>query len=264
MFYDESYYDQEREQRRAVLFGWWGVGAYLALVAVAWLFLTVSLSEKDQSIVSEGVMVAFGDVTEARAAGAEVNQSDAISSDYSIEEPSSEDVLTQDYEDAPAMVSKPETKPSPKPEEQRKPNPSALFPGSGRAQGGNNGAVSGASQGAINGSGQQGSLSGAVEGNPVGMGQGAEGTVGGELAGRGLKEALPLPRYNSNKQGRVVVDITVNEMGRVTRATPALKGNTTTDSELISEALAAARRAQFNLADNVQTGTITYNFYIQN
>ena len=76
---------------------------------------------------------------------------------------------------------------------------------------------------------------------------------------------LPKPQYNSNQQGRVVVRIWVDQQGRVTRAEYEPKGSSTSDGDLVTKAIAAARKARFNAdpsAPEEQKGTITYIFKI--
>lgn len=82
------------------------------------------------------------------------------------------------------------------------------------------------------------------------------------LAGRTARY-LPKPNYDSQEQGRVVVNIWVNRKGEVTNAVAGAKGTTTTSKELYQQAEKAALRAIFNADPSrpeVQKGTITYNF----
>ncbi len=84
---------------------------------------------------------------------------------------------------------------------------------------------------------------------------------GFSLEGRYLIGNLPLPAYEVDAEGRVVVRITVNASGTVTNATYEAAGSTTSHSTLVAAALAAARRARFTTAEaNIQTGTVTYIF----
>lgn len=93
------------------------------------------------------------------------------------------------------------------------------------------------------------------------------GGVGGEysLGGRGLggDGRLPMPAYNIDEEGRVVISITVNRDGVVTNAVYQPAGSNTNNGELVSAARAAALRAKFVTDENapeIQRGTITYNF----
>jgi len=82
------------------------------------------------------------------------------------------------------------------------------------------------------------------------------------LEGRGLVGRLPLPDYNVWDEGTVVVSITVDKDGNVTKATPGDRGSTTLNKSLLDAAEKAARQAKFTRNPNAieQTGTITYIF----
>ena len=85
------------------------------------------------------------------------------------------------------------------------------------------------------------------------------------IQGRSIVGSLPSPVYNSNTEGRVIVNITVDASGSVVSATYSERGSTTSNSELVNAALSAAKNAKFNTVNNAtnQTGTITYNFRLQ-
>ncbi|MDR3246150.1 MAG: TonB family protein [Prevotellaceae bacterium] len=83
------------------------------------------------------------------------------------------------------------------------------------------------------------------------------------LTGRSVVGGFPLPAYNSQSQGKVVVEVTVNQDGKVTKATAIGKGTTVTDSKLWKAAEEAALKAKFNVKKDApisQLGTITYEF----
>lgn len=108
---------------------------------------------------------------------------------------------------------------------------------------------------AAQGNGVQGSTSG---NSPVGVSQGNIGWGGFSLNGRKCIN-LPKPSYNSNEEGKVVVDITVDKNGKVVAA--SIKAGSNTNVQLRNAALAAAKKAQFDKSENtVQKGTITYYF----
>jgi len=78
--------------------------------------------------------------------------------------------------------------------------------------------------------------------------------------------SLPLPKYNYQVEGIVVVEVTVDKNGKVTKATPGVKGSTTLDQSLLAAAKKAAEAARFKPKSNApafQTGTITYYFKLQ-
>ena len=82
-----------------------------------------------------------------------------------------------------------------------------------------------------------------------------------DLGGRGIRGSLPKPNFNVNESGVVVVSITVNEEGKVINALIG-RGTTTSSAQLRNSALAAAKKAVFEVKSDVptQTGTITYRF----
>ena len=90
--------------------------------------------------------------------------------------------------------------------------------------------------------------------------------VTANLSGRSVVGSLPLPAYNSQNQGRVVVEITVDQNGNVTKATAIGRGSTVQDAQLWRDAEAAAKKAKFNVKKDApisQIGTITYIFSLK-
>lgn len=105
------------------------------------------------------------------------------------------------------------------------------------------------------------------EGRPDGNSQtGGMAGMGGygtfDLNGRSLGQGgLPVPVYNVQEEGRVVVTIVVNPSGQVI-STSINKRTNTVNPVLRKAAEDAARKARFNAVDGVdnQSGTITYYF----
>jgi len=96
-----------------------------------------------------------------------------------------------------------------------------------------------------------------------------KGSSGGEVNGVSFNleerssQSLPKPYYLGNDEGIVVVQITVNKAGQVTKAEAGIKGSNTVNRELITAAKKAALQARFNVNQNApafQTGIITYRF----
>ncbi|MGM0641925.1 MAG: energy transducer TonB family protein [Thermotogota bacterium] len=82
------------------------------------------------------------------------------------------------------------------------------------------------------------------------------------LAGR-KAISLPKPVYNYQEEGKVVVGITVDRFGRITKAIPSVKKSTTRNKNLLQAAKMAALRAKFDKnsdAPAYQSGAITYHF----
>ena len=191
-----------------------------------------------------------------------------------------EQTLTQDIEDAIAVPEKPKVqqnepqkvtqnepqKESPKetqPVEQPKPvertvDQRAMFPGRGDP------ASTATSQGEAGGQGNQGVSTGAADVHVYGQGGDAAGNKWA-LTGRGLVGGLPLPAYNVQDQGTVVVEITVDKNGNVINARAGVRGTTTPNKTLHDAAEKAARQAKFTQNPNAieQKGTLTYIFKLQ-
>ena len=129
-----------------------------------------------------------------------------------------------------------------------------------------NGSLS-TSQGNTYGDGNQGSPNGQPGVNRYGDG-GGDGDGSGisfSLSGRNAR-SLPKPSFPGNESGTVVVEVTVDKNGKVTKASPGIKGSNTVDPDLLEAARKAALSATFNAdskAAAFQKGTITYHFIIQ-
>ncbi|MDR0559591.1 MAG: TonB family protein [Prevotellaceae bacterium] len=83
------------------------------------------------------------------------------------------------------------------------------------------------------------------------------------LDGRSVVGSLPLPTYNIQNEGRVVVVIAVDQNGNVVSATATGKGSTVQDQRLWRAAEEAAKKAKFDVKQDAplrQTGQITYVF----
>jgi TonB family protein len=126
--------------------------------------------------------------------------------------------------------------------------------------------TTGQCQGVSGGQGNQGVESGTPDAPNYGPG-GGQGTDGisFDLGGRKARSLIK-PPYDLQKEGTVVVAITVDRNGRVTDATPGMKGSTTLDGDLLRLAKEAALKTTFeskNDAPVIQKGTITYNFKLR-
>ena len=120
------------------------------------------------------------------------------------------------------------------------------------------------------GSNGMGTTAQGIQGSPIGnAAEGKSSGVGGygtfDLNGRSLGPGgLPMPVYNVQEEGRVVVTITVNPAGQVIQ-TSINKRTNTANAALRKAAEDAARKARFNTVSGVnnQTGTITYYFKLK-
>ncbi len=156
-------------------------------------------------------------------------------------------------------------------EVKQKLNPNALFPP--KKGNGNNGITGepgdqgnpngepGSSLYTGNGKGSGGGTGGGA-GTGIGAGQGSG--ISFSLDGRDILY-LQKPEYNYQTEGKVVVEITVDKNGIVTKAVPGVKGSTTLDDNLLHAAQKAALQSKFNTKPDatIQKGTISYHFVLQ-
>lgn len=225
-----------------------------------------------------GIELSFGD---ADAGMGNMNPNELSGNPEPVKEVEP-NLLTSDVDDdAPSIPPKVNIAHAPvKPVEKPKVNNTALFPNKGGSQGssnkaGNEGKPTGNPNALFNGGGGSGpgtgggigggNGSGIGPGNGPGEGPGnGPGKGGGinfSLAGRTGKY-LPKPTYNSTAQGKVVVDIGVDEDGNVISAKIG-RGTTVTDKTLQDESIRKAKLSKFSTkpdAPEQQFGTITYVF----
>jgi TonB family protein len=105
-----------------------------------------------------------------------------------------------------------------------------------------------------------GEQNGDPDGGPGG-GIGPGGTEWG-LAGRGYL-SLPKPPAAENEEGNIKIRISVDRNGNVVKAEYEPSGSTITNPTLISQAIAAAKKAKFTAkadAEPTQIGFITYKY----
>ena len=94
----------------------------------------------------------------------------------------------------------------------------------------------------------------------------SEGTPNAHVKGRSVLGALPRPDYKVQDEGKVVVDIWVDNYGNVTKAVAGGQGTTVNNQTLWAAARSAAMKAHFNQsadAPALQQGTITYIFKLK-
>ncbi|MBN1819117.1 MAG: hypothetical protein JXR31_14930 [Prolixibacteraceae bacterium] len=135
--------------------------------------------------------------------------------------------------------------------------------------GGDTGSGNGNSQGVTYPGGNQGVPTGSPGATNYGQGGSGSGDQGSgisySLSGR-TSRSLPKPEYPGNEEGIVVVQVTVDKNGNVTKAEAGVRGSTTMNTLLLKAAREAAVKARFNIASNApafQVGTITYKFSLQ-
>jgi len=112
--------------------------------------------------------------------------------------------------------------------------------------------------------GNQGSKSGDPKGDLSGTGSGNSG-ISYDIKGRNA-EYLHKPQINFTKGGKVVVEVIVDNNGKVVRATPGAIGTTTSNQTLYNIAKKSALKTRFNSSNSSakhQKGTITYIFIVK-
>lgn len=145
------------------------------------------------------------------------------------------------------------------------PKPKALYPGSS--------ANNSSSEGTGSKTGDQGKPDGSpfgdsYDGNPGIGGPGLGGDGGKAQLGMSGRKIIYFPAIidNTQRTGKVVVNIKVDKAGTVTYAKATQKGSTTTDSYLFQLAETAAMQTRVNAdpdAAEEQFGTITYTFRVK-
>ncbi|MFI3319275.1 MAG: hypothetical protein SNH01_00690 [Rikenellaceae bacterium] len=253
-----NYYNPDEHSSRI----WGGVAAllYFLLLLCALIFVRFDFANPEREDM--GILINFGE-SEVGSGAEDLAATDVASTPPPptpkvVEQP--EELLTDENSDV-AMQSSP-PKPTPKPmpevkkpvEEQRIIPKNTLYPGRTEKS---TATSQGVSEDAV---GNQGDPSGSPEGAGGGAGGGLIETSF-SLNGRSLVGSLPKPSYNSNTTGKVVIKVTVNELGAVTGAAYQPQGSTTNSSALVEAARLAALKAKFSESDNfLQGGTITYIF----
>ncbi len=120
-------------------------------------------------------------------------------------------------------------------------------------------------EGITYGPGNQGDPNGQPGVKRYGPGGGTGNNISYNLSGRQAR-SMPKPAYPGNEGGIVVVEVTVDKLGKVSAARGGIFGSTSSDPDLLEAATKAARAAKFNVDDNApafQKGTITYHFVLQ-
>ncbi|MEI7424208.1 MAG: cell envelope integrity protein TolA [Prolixibacteraceae bacterium] len=121
------------------------------------------------------------------------------------------------------------------------------------------------SEGNTYGTGNQGDPNGQPGVKRYGPGGGTGNNISYNLSGRQAR-FMPKPAYPGNEGGIVVVEVTVDKLGKVSAVRTGIFGSTSSDPDLLEAAAKAAKSATFNVDDNApafQKGTITYHFVLQ-
>lgn len=282
-----------KEQRYGI------ISSAIFLIAFTGLLLLFGFSSPFPPPEEEGILINFGTTetgmgrVEPRPASQPVEK-ETVQEATSTPEPtqpteSNEEVVTQDFDETAAMEEKKrkekereeelqkqkeqeelerkrqEEIQQQKEETERKRKEEAQKAINERAKnafGGQNPDGDNTGEGESGGTGNQGDPNGDINSkNRVGGSNGGNG-VSFSLNGRSSK-SLPAPPKIHKSEGKVVVEVTVDQNGNVLSARPGVKGTTLSDEALWKVAKDAALKAKFNVdraAATVQKGTITYFF----
>ena len=253
----------KKSKRKGII----GTIMFHSLLIVCFIFM--GLTYQDPPPAEEGISIDFGFINDGLG---EIEPEDTeelteIVEEEIIEEQieSVEEIVTQSVLKTPTVEKTKEKKKviekeDPKQEviEEKKPevNKKALYPGKKEN--------TKTSEGNKTGNGNQG----IIDGDPnadvyTGGGSGVDGTTY-QLGGRDVAfKAKPI--YNLQVEGKVVVMITVDQLGNVISAIPGSKGSTTLNKQLLQRAKAAALKTKFDpkqTAPTNQQGKIIYYFQL--
>ena len=98
------------------------------------------------------------------------------------------------------------------------------------------------------------------QGNPAGSGN--SGGNSWSLNGRSLNGTLVSPSYENDVEGKITVNIKVDENGNVI-STSIGSPTTISDAATRNAAMSAAKRTRFSTGNGEATGKITYNFKLR-
>ena len=112
-----------------------------------------------------------------------------------------------------------------------------------------------------NNSSGSGTTSGETQqGNPVG--KGSSGGNSWSLSGRNLSGRLVAPSYNEDVEGKITVNIRVDQSGKVISASIG-SPTTISDTQTRNAAISAAQNTRFSTGKDISSGSITYNFKLR-
>ena len=99
-----------------------------------------------------------------------------------------------------------------------------------------------------------------MQGNPVG--KGSSGGNSWSLNGRNLTGRLVTPSYDKDVEGKITVNIRVNQNGNVI-STSIGSPTTISEANTRNAAMAAAQNTHFSSGKDISAGSITYNFNLR-
>ena len=216
------------------------------------------------------ILIRFGDSSQGRGhqnqqvAQVVENQNEQIATTSSTPKPAEQRVVTQNTQQSTVVKSADKPSQNTQQQQSRQTVNTSTNDAINNILSGNSGGA-----GDDNTDGNKGSKDGSKYSNSYyGSGQGT--SVGGGtswgLQGRSLVSNRPY-QPDCNETGTVVVQVTVNQQGVVTKAERSLKGTTNTASCLVDAALKTAKSFRWkpdNNAPNSQIGFVVINFKVGN
>lgn len=238
-----------------------GVCTVVVHVVVLCVLLYVAMGEEPVVVdAGGGVLVQFGSVDEATGM---FEPDNGFVGGATKADAADDLLLTQDEEQTVAVARQEQTEKGGKDTDKAELQEDNRIDDRLKNAFGKAGAVSGGKGSGSTGGGVQGSVFGTTSEGAL---QGVGGYGGYDLGGRGLSGVLPRPEYdNSNDAGTIVVDITVDNKGRVVNARVRVsgsEGSAASNLNLRESAVEAARRATFESVPTAgnQQGYIVYYF----
>jgi len=254
---------QEKNSRKGL------IGTIIFHLVLLLLFLFVGMSYPDPPPPEEGITINFGTSDEGMGeeqpenpTSEENNETENVESETTSSTTAEEQITTQNHTET-IDVNASENTTTQETTTQEEPTPSENLSEALNAFNSSESSSSNSNEGETGNPGDQGSQDGdpnSSNHNGGGIGNG----VTYSLSGRNLL-STPKIKDNSQEQGKVVVDITVDKNGKVIKATPGGRGSTTTSALLYKKAKEAALKTKFNAKPELigdQKGQMTFVFIL--
>lgn len=234
-------------------------------ILILLLFLVV-MPNLDQPVNEEGIMVSFGEV-DMGAGNTQTPTAEPVIKETTpppaAPKPVKQEVLTQDDNSLAIAEQKKKDKREKEAAERIRIEEQRIANEKKKAQDDATAKASNAMNGLFGNSNSKGSgttTGDGRQGNPAGSGN--SGGNSWSLNGRSLTGSLVQPSYDNDVEGRITVNIRVDENGSVISASIGSPTNIS-DAATRNAAMSAAKRTRFSNGDGVSTGSITYNFKLR-
>ncbi len=255
-----------------------GTALFMLLLFLLLWMVYIDRYEKPED---EGIMVSFGDADMGEGAALEPTMAavpEIVSPPATQQQPSSNNLMTQDTEESLALAKQQEEEKQKQKEEQERQIKQKEKEEADRAEAERiakekaiaeqkakqaaidkaNNLMGGAFSSNTSSSSGSGNTHGdTMQGNPVG--KGTSNGHGWSLSGRSLKGNLVTPSAKGVQEGVVVISIRVDAAGKVIDAKQG-NGTTISEKQTIQACIDASRKAVFSAGNNVVVGSITYKF----